>query len=319
MDDTGLPQISDELPELSELSTQDIPEAVREGTGTPNQAPKRKSWLWGIGGLGAAALVAILLMVVFRLQPTSDPVSNSSTETEAAVSDAEAPTQSNPSAAPNSEETSLLGHLPYEEAAAADLLPALPGSSVMLHRSAAKKFEEMADAAAADGVLLVPLSGFRSVTEQESLFFGVKAERGEVAAKRATVSAPPGYSEHHTGYAIDIGDGDRPSADLQVSFEETRAFKWLQENAAYYSFELSFPKGNSDQVSYEPWHWRFVGDRRSLETFYRARTQGGGKEEAASPETQSTSNQNLEPQRNSGTAKPEAIKPETSKPTQPQN
>ncbi len=89
------------------------------------------------------------------------------------------------------------------------------------------------------------------------------------------MSAPPGYSEHHTGYAIDIGDEYYPDADLKTSFENTSAFEWLQENAAYYSFELSFPKGNSQGVSYEPWHWRFVGDRDSLETFYRARSATG--------------------------------------------
>ncbi|QYO63194.1 hypothetical protein [Leptolyngbya sp. 7M] len=48
MDDTGLPQISDELPELSELPAQDIPEAVREGVGMPQQTAKRSSWLWGV-------------------------------------------------------------------------------------------------------------------------------------------------------------------------------------------------------------------------------------------------------------------------------
>ena len=91
-----------------------------------------------------------------------------------------------------------------------------------------------------------------------------------MATKRAEVSAPPGYSEHHTGYAVDIGDGRTPATNLNTNFENTAAFKWLEENAAYYSFELSFPKGNPQGVSYEPWHWRFVGDPDSLETFYKA-------------------------------------------------
>jgi D-alanyl-D-alanine carboxypeptidase len=58
---------------------------------------------------------------------------------------------------------------------------------------------------------------------------------------------------------------------LNVSFEETPAFQWLKDHAAFHSFELSFPKDNPQGVSYEPWHWRFVGDRDSLETFYKAR------------------------------------------------
>jgi len=44
----------------------------------------------------------------------------------------------------------------------------------------------------------------------------------------------------------------------------------LSANAARYSFELSFAKNNRQGVSYEPWHWRYVGDRDSLETFYKA-------------------------------------------------
>jgi D-alanyl-D-alanine carboxypeptidase len=141
-----------------------------------------------------------------------------------------------------------------------------------MRRAAAQKFMAMVDAAQADGVALVPLSGFRSVQEQTSLFFETKAERGQTPGERASVSAPPGHSEHHTGYAVDIGDGARPDLNLSFDFDQSAAFKWLQKNAAYYSFELSFPKNNVQKISYEPWHWRFVGDRQSLETFYRARS-----------------------------------------------
>jgi LAS superfamily LD-carboxypeptidase LdcB len=64
----------------------------------------------------------------------------------------------------------------------------------------------------------------------------------------------------------------KAATDLQVSFETTAAFRWLQQNAARFGFEMSFPRSSPQTVSYEPWHWRFVGDRHSLETFYRART-----------------------------------------------
>ena len=129
----------------------------------------------------------------------------------------------------------------------------------------------MTAAARSQGVILVPISGFRSVSEQQHLFFDVKAQRNQLATERATVSAPPGYSEHHTGYAVDIGDGRTPATNLSQTFEKTAAYKWLAANAARYSFEMSFPKNNPQGVSYEPWHWRFVGDRHSLETFYKAR------------------------------------------------
>ncbi|MEB3160379.1 MAG: D-alanyl-D-alanine carboxypeptidase family protein, partial [Synechocystis sp.] len=58
---------------------------------------------------------------------------------------------------------------------------------------------------------------------------------------------------------------------LSESFAETKAFQWLKNNAAKYSFELSFPPNNPQGVNYEPWHWRYVGDRPSLELFYKAR------------------------------------------------
>ena len=88
---------------------------------------------------------------------------------------------------------------------------------------------------------------------------------------RAEVSAPPGFSEHHTGYAVDIGDADVPDANLSVAFEETAAFEWLEVNGPRYGFELSFEEGNEQGVQYEPWHWRFIGDSDSLQTFYSDR------------------------------------------------
>lgn len=142
---------------------------------------------------------------------------------------------------------------------------------IKLRRAAAERFRAMVAAAQQEGVVLMPLSGFRSKQDQDYLFFEVKEQRAQRASERALVSAPPGYSEHHTGYAIDIGDGSRPDTHLKETFEDTPAFRWLEKNAARFSFELSFPRHNPQGVSYEPWHWRFVGDRHSLQTFYRAR------------------------------------------------
>ncbi|NET36237.1 MAG: D-alanyl-D-alanine carboxypeptidase family protein [Cyanothece sp. SIO1E1] len=164
----------------------------------------------------------------------------------------------------------LLGHLPYEEAPLITLEAVVADGSIKLRKAAAEKFMAMQTAAQQKQLTLLPISGFRSVTDQEYLFFEIKEQRGQLPVKRAEVSAPPGHSEHHTGYAIDIGDGSQPKTDLETSFETTPVFKWLQENAAYYSFEMSFPRDNPQGVSYEPWHWRFVGDRHSLETFYKA-------------------------------------------------
>ena len=122
-------------------------------------------------------------------------------------------------------------------------------------------------AAADDGVDLVVLSGYRSIALQKSLFFDVKSARNQTASERARVSAPPGYSEHATGFAIDLGDGSQPGANLSQSFEQTEAFSWLRANGARYQFVLSFPHGNSQGVSYEPWHWRYEGTTQALQVF----------------------------------------------------
>lgn len=282
MDDTGLPQIGDDLPELSTLPTQDIPAAVREADqpASTRQPFKPKLALWGLSSLfGIAAIVAS----VWLLRQSVETTVTAGPSTQTVSSAANATGAASPTASPD-----LLGHLPYAEAPKSELRPIAGYGAIRLRSAAAAKFEAMSDAAAKDGVELVPLSGFRTVEEQNSLFFDVKAQRGEAATKRAAVSAPPGYSEHHTGYAIDIGDGDAPGADLQFDFDQTAAYKWLKENAAFYSFELSFPKDNSMGVSYEPWHWRFVGDRQSLETFYKARTDTAARPEPGRPDASSS-------------------------------
>ncbi|MFS8855554.1 D-alanyl-D-alanine carboxypeptidase family protein [Synechococcus sp. H55.2] len=166
---------------------------------------------------------------------------------------------------------SLLGHYAYAEAPADSLrvVGSYHGREVRLRQAAAESYLRMSAAAQADGIRLVPISGFRSIAEQEFLFFQLAQSRALRPEERAALSAPPGYSEHHTGYAIDIGDARFPQWDTQEAFETTPAFRWLEKNAARFGFELSFPRGNPQGVSYEPWHWRFVGDRHSLETFYK--------------------------------------------------
>ncbi len=166
----------------------------------------------------------------------------------------------------------LFGHHSYSEAPLAQLRTvgrAGDGYEIRLRVSAAKSYLSMEAAAKADGVDLVVISGFRTIAEQQQLFFEISKQRNQTPAQRAKVSAPPGHSEHHTGYAMDIGDSNAPSANLSTSFEKTAAFQWLQSNAAKYSFEMSFPPNNPQGVMYEPWHWRFVGDDDSLATFYK--------------------------------------------------
>lgn len=266
------------------MVTEDIPEAIRDPHETqPKAGRSQRKWLfWKLFGLGMAAFgLTLVLNYQFGILLPQTPTS-SVQETSTEVS-SQSPSSSTPAAVENEAPTppassdeefseDLLGHLPYEEASTDQLQSVTADNSIKLRSPAAQAYLEMADAALRENIRLVAISGFRSIQDQEYLFFEVKAQRGQNASKRAEVSAPPGYSEHHTGYAIDIGDADYPDTHLEVSFEKTKAFEWLAENAAFYSFELSFPQDNPQGVSYEPWHWRYVGDRHSLETFYKAQS-----------------------------------------------
>jgi len=245
---------------------EDIPKALRKKY-QPQKVSSPSPMLLA-GGLFLIALGITTLSLAFWLRPgvqssVTPPVSQPTPES------TPEPTPPIPTTPPPID--NLLGHLNYQEAPTSDLVAITPDQRVKLRSAAAEKFLQMQADAKAQGIILEAISGFRSINDQEHLFFNVKEERGEVTTERAAISAPPGYSEHHTGYAIDIGDGKTPATHLQNSFAQTAAFLWLQENAARYSFEMSFPKDNPQGISYEPWHWRFVGNSHSLETFYRAR------------------------------------------------
>ena len=163
----------------------------------------------------------------------------------------------------------LLGHFKYEEAEEQDLISVYPG--LKLNKDTYASLKRMREAAELEGIQLVLLSGFRSHALQKEIFFDIKSIRNQTASERARVSAPPGYSEHSTGYAVDLGDAFRRETDFEVEFENTPAFRWLQRNAARFHFVLSFPYGNKQGVSYEPWHWRFEGTADALREFEPSR------------------------------------------------
>ena len=158
----------------------------------------------------------------------------------------------------------ILGHLPYKEALNESLIEIQP--DILVHKEMYSSLLKMKKDAERDGVYLVLLSGFRSIKLQNQIFYSLKSIRNQEASERARVSAPPGYSEHSTGFAIDFGDAYERSTDFEQSFENTNAFKWLKKNAARYHFKLSFDKKQSS-VDYEPWHWRYEGSIEALKIF----------------------------------------------------
>ena len=90
--------------------------------------------------------------------------------------------------------------------------------------------------------------------------------------------APIGYSEHHTGYAVDItinGNSSRDNNAWRSNATLKKAYDWLVKNAQRFGFEQSFPRNNKQGVIEEGWHWRYVGDADSQRVFYEARKYAG--------------------------------------------
>jgi len=129
------------------------------------------------------------------------------------------------------------------------------GREYLLTPAAAAKWREMSAAALTDGVVIQIASAFRSIDRQAEIIRAKLAEGLSLDAVLC-VSAPPGYSEHHSGRAVDVTTNEGAAA-LEPEFENTRAFRWLSKNAGRFGFVLSYPAGNPQGYDYEPWHWCF--------------------------------------------------------------
>lgn len=125
-----------------------------------------------------------------------------------------------------------------------------------LHVQAARAWTHLRDAALRDRIVLEAISGYRSHDYQLGIFDRKRA-RGESIDDILKVNAAPGYSEHHSGCALDIGAPGEPPAE--ASFERTSAFAWLRDNAEGHGFAMSYPRDNPHGIDYEPWHWRWRG------------------------------------------------------------
>lgn len=121
-----------------------------------------------------------------------------------------------------------------------------------LARPAARAWQRMRAAAAADDITLEVVSAFRSVQYQCNII-DRKLACGQSIDEILAVNAAPGYSEHHSGRALDLTcPGYRP---LEECFERSPAFAWLNKNAERFRFRLSYPRDNTHGIVYEPWHW----------------------------------------------------------------
>lgn len=137
-----------------------------------------------------------------------------------------------------------------------DAGPDYLGREAWLTPATATAWDLMWRHALMDGIELLLISAFRSISRQEELVLA-KLARGMSLEETLLFSAYPGYSEHHSGEAIDIGTMFSPL--LEEEFEDTAAFSWLCTNAAAHGFHLSYPRDNPTGIAYEPWHWRYHG------------------------------------------------------------
>ncbi|HEX7080665.1 MAG TPA: M15 family metallopeptidase [Gammaproteobacteria bacterium] len=130
--------------------------------------------------------------------------------------------------------------------------PNIIGRMQRLWPKTARDWRAMKTAAAEDGVRLLLVSGFRSVSHQVRLI-RAKLARGQDIAVILKANAAPGFSQHHTGKAVDIATpGSRP---LTEEFERSEAFFWLQHNAERFGFRMPYGRNNRYGFVYEPWHW----------------------------------------------------------------
>lgn len=112
-------------------------------------------------------------------------------------------------------------------------------------------YKELEDESKKNGFNLVIFSAYRSYSKQYHLYYEVNNSNDKTVAR-------PGFSEHQTGYSLDIST---LQYGLTTQFEESNEFKWLENNCYKYGFILRYPKDKEDITgySYEPWHFRYVG------------------------------------------------------------
>lgn len=133
-----------------------------------------------------------------------------------------------------------------------DVEPNIVGRMQQLAEPAALAWRAMKASADADGVSLLLVSGYRSV-ERQAEIIRRKLDLGQSLETILEANAAPGYSQHHTGRAVDIATLSCPP--LTVDFERTPAFDWLSRYAETFGFHMPYGRGNALGFVYEPWHW----------------------------------------------------------------
>ena len=136
-------------------------------------------------------------------------------------------------------------------------------NNFLINKEAYENFINMKNDILKEGMNIRIISAYRSFSYQDNLYNNyLKKDSKDIVD---TYSARPGYSEHHTGLAIDIDNG---KIDFN-KFYLTKEFLWMDNNAHKYGFILRYPKDKEyiTGYSYEPWHYRYVG--REIATYIK--------------------------------------------------
>jgi len=138
-----------------------------------------------------------------------------------------------------------------------DVEPNIVGATQRLAPAAAVAWRAMRSRAADDQVQLLLVSGYRSLKRQAQLIQR-KLDRGVPLAEILATHAAPGYSQHHTGCAVDVATPGCPP--LVGAFVETDAFRWLERHARDFDFVMPYGRDNPVGFAFEPWHWYYGAD-----------------------------------------------------------
>lgn len=251
---------------------------------------KAKTSIAVIASVVLIAVIAILVVVNLKFGDTPDPLAEEITTTSPATTEAPA-TEETPSQVSTEAQTEEQTHSAADNYGnpnvqtitidedqwyltlvnrnrklPEDFIPPktsylVDDSDAELDSRCADQYIAMYNAALKENIVLYPLSGYRRISTQKknyenkiNLYLNQGYSYLDAAQKAATIILPPGTSEHNLGLAMDI-------CSLEESFANTKEFAWLMEHAQDYGFILRYPADKQDitQITYEPWHWRYVG------------------------------------------------------------
>jgi zinc D-Ala-D-Ala carboxypeptidase len=240
-------------------------------------APRRgrsRTWRLVVALVLLAVLTGVVLVVRGTASTGSEPVAQGSPAPTSASPTAASPTPTptptptpSPPAEPTFDRTQLSTDDPasiwvvVDKARPLAPLDHAPADLVsiggrQLRAEAAQAMDDMVAAAAAEGLRLTVQSAYRSYDYQVNTFRNQVARFGEARAEIQV--ARPGFSEHQTGLAADVGGG---GCDIESCFATTAEGRWVAANGHRFGYVVRYPDGKQDVTGfkYEPWHVRYVG------------------------------------------------------------